>query len=207
MCIPTHEMEDRKYFFKHCLESLWNQSFQDFEIVVTDNSEDDVIKDICEWFRTGIRYIRNPKKGMAQNTNEAIKQAKGSYIKILYMDDYLLHDEVLASAISKMSGEWLIMGSGNNSNPHWTNDIHLGNNRLGSPSALMVKNKSPILFDEKLTWLLDCDLYKRYYDAFGEPSIVPGKHIGIGEGTHQMTHIISNERKLSEHDYLTKKYE
>ncbi|MBU0924027.1 glycosyltransferase family 2 protein, partial [bacterium] len=86
-------MKDSDFFFKRCLDSLWNQSFQDFEIVVTDNSEDDTIKTICEWYRTGIKYFKNPRKGMAQNTNEAIQKSKGELIKILYMDDYMAHDD------------------------------------------------------------------------------------------------------------------
>src|SRR3990167_9201517 len=95
IAIPTHSMADADYFFRRLLDSLWNQSFQDFEIVVTDNSEDDVIKDICEYYQGFIRYFRNPRKGMAQNTNDAIQHAKGEFIKILYMDDFLLHDKVL----------------------------------------------------------------------------------------------------------------
>lgn len=208
--VPTHEMDDRSYFFKRLLNSLWNQSYQDFEIVVTDNSEDDVIEKICDWYKTGIRYIRNPKKGMAPNTNEAIKQAKGDYIKILYMDDALAHDDVLERIVEKFKKEpeklWLVSGANNNSNPHWTEDIHLGNNKLGSPSALAFRNKSPLLFDESLTWLLDVELYVRMYKKFGEPIIMSGKHIDIGIGLHQMTNLISEERKSSEHEYLIKKY-
>lgn len=205
--LPTHEMDDRDYFLRRCLDSLWNQTFQDFEIVVTDNSEDNLIEDMCRFYHTGIRYIRNPIKGMAQNTNEGIRQAKGDWIKILYMDDYLLHDEVLEMGMKKNYGkEWLIMGSSNNANPYWTDDIYTGHNKLGSPSALMVRNKEPLLFDEKLTWLLDCDLYERYHEKFGEPTIMFGKHIGIGEGLHQMSYIISDDRKAQEYEYLTLKH-
>ena len=76
IAIPTHGMENKQFFMKRCLDSLWNQTFQDFEIVVTDNSDDDDIKEICDFYRTGIRYYRNPIKGMAQNTNEAIRKSE-----------------------------------------------------------------------------------------------------------------------------------
>lgn len=207
VAIPTHEMKDGERFFKRCLDSLWNQTFQDFEIVVTDNSDNEVIENICKEYG-GIRYIRNPEKGMAPNTNCAIKNSKGELIKILYMDDYLLHNKVLAFIAKKGKwSNWIINGSDNNFAPCWTEDIHLGNNKLGSPSTLTMINEDPPLFDENLTWLLDCDLYKRLYERYGEPYIMVGNHIGIGVGDHQMTHLISNERKLQEHDYLTKKYE
>lgn len=206
--VPTHEMEDREFFFKRLLESLWNQSFQDFEIVVTDNSEDDTIKGICEWYKTGIRYYRNPRKGMAPNTNEGIRLSKGQIVKILYMDDYLLHDDVLDMTIKKFNtgAKWVIAGANNNYNPHWTDDVYSGNNKLGSPSALAFVNKDPLLFDETLTWLLDCDIYKRLHDKYGDPVCMHGKHIGIGEGLHQATHLISDDRKLSEYHYLVQKH-
>ncbi len=76
LAIPTHSMLSGEYFLTRLLDSLWNQTFQDFEIVITDNSDDNVIKDICESYRTGIKYFRNPRKGMAQNTNEAIKKSQ-----------------------------------------------------------------------------------------------------------------------------------
>src|SRR3990167_9957702 len=206
IAIPTHEMENRTFFFKRCLDSLWGQTFQDFEIVVTDNSDDNMIKDICGHYGGWIRYYKNKRKGMPQNTNEAIKKSEGELIKILYMDDYLLHDKVLEEIADKFEKGWLICGADNNSSPRWTGDIHTGNNKLGSPSALTIENKKPLFFDEKLTWLLDADLYRRYYEKYGEPTIMHGKHIGIGIGSHQLTHLISDERKLSEGDYLMKKY-
>lgn len=206
IAIPTSNMADKEYFFQRCLDSLWNQTFQDFEVVVTDNSEDDIIEQICKDYSTGITYYRNPIKGMAPNTNEAIKRSKGELIKVLYMDDYLSHEKVLEMTVKQFKDGWLISGANNNKNPYWTDDIHLGNNKLGSPSALTIENKNPLLFDENLTWLLDCDLYKRYYEKYGKPAVMRGEHIGIGTGPHQMTHLISNERKLSEGEYLMKKY-
>lgn len=206
VAIPTHGMDDRIFFFERCLESLWSQSFQDFEIVVTDNSDDALIEDTCKFYQTGIKYFRNPNKGMAQNTNEAIRRSTGDLIKILYMDDYLLDDGVLEDVVEKFTGEWLICGSDNNPNPEWTEDIQTGNNKLGSPSTLTVRNKKPLLFDESLTWLLDCDLYRRYFQEYGEPKILGGEMIGIGRGEHQMTYLISDERKLQEHDYMIQKH-
>ena len=206
VAIPTHSMQDASFFFQRCLDSLWNQTYQNFDIVVTDNSEDDLIEKICEWYKTGITYYRNPIKGMAPNTNEAIKRSHGNLIKILYMDDYLYRENVLEEISKKFKGGWLISGADNNPSPEWTRDITTGNNRLGSPSALTIENNEPLLFDETLTWLLDCDLYARLHGRYGKPTVMSGRSIGIGLGPHQMTHLISDEIKLSEHSYLEQKY-
>ncbi len=203
VAIPTHAMTEREYFLGRCLDSLWSQSFQDFDIVISDNSDDDVLEKICQYYG-GIKYVKNPIKGMAQNTNEAIRQSTGQLIKILYMDDYLAKTNTLKDIWNNFTGEWMICGSDNNHKPLWTEDILQGNNKLGSPSALTIKNGCPQLFDENLTWLLDVLYYSQLYKKFGDPVILKGGYIGIGRGTHQMTHLISDERKISELNYINK---
>ena len=213
--IPTSDMNDKKYLFRRCLDSLWNQSFQDFEIIITDNSEDDVIYEVCEWYRTGIKYMRNKIKGMAQNTNNGIKLAEGELIKILYMDDYMAHDEALEKINKKFEGQWLVSGCTHTTygrnffNPHipfYTPDIHTGNNTIGSPSVMTIKNENPLLFDEKMTWLLDCDYYKRMFDLYGEPTILKDLNVVIGIHDAQATNTMGEERKILEREYITQKY-
>jgi glycosyltransferase involved in cell wall biosynthesis len=215
VAIPTHDMADKEILFGRCLESLWMQTFQDFEVVVTDNSEDNVIYDICKWYNTGIHYYRNPRKGMAQNTNEAIKQSKGELIKILYMDDYLVHTHALERMVNKFDGQWLVTGCNhtitgeehfNNHIPKYSHDIHTGNNTIGSPSVLVIKNENPLLFDEEMTWLLDCDYYKRMYEKYGEPVILKDILVCIGLHPGQATHLMGDARKLQEQEYITRKH-
>jgi glycosyltransferase involved in cell wall biosynthesis len=217
VAIPTHSMKDSPFFFRRCLDSLWNQSFQDFEIVITDNSDDDTIKTIYEWYRTGIRYYRNPIKGMAQNTNEAIRQSRGELIKILYMDDYMAHDDALGKIVKHFAGQWLVSGCTHIKmgerythqihTPSYSQDIQTGNNTIGSPSVLTIKNENPLLFDEEMTWMLDVDYYKRMYDLYGEPAILKDINVVIGLHSGQATHTMGDERKLLEYNYMLQKYE
>lgn len=218
--IPTHEMADRVEFFKRCMDSLWNQSFQNFEIVVSDNSDDDVIEDLCyNWYKTGVRYLRNPNKGMAQNTNWGMQNASGEIIKILYMDDYMAHDEALETIYDAFmtDTEWLATGCShvidfdpepyNKHYPKFSTNIHL-ENTVGSPSVIALKNhfSKQILFDENMTWLLDADLYKRLYEAYGEPKLINDINVVIGLGEHQATHILSSELKAKEYNYSQQKH-
>ena len=219
VAVPVHDMPNKQKFFKRLLESLWNQTFQDFEIIVTDNSDDDEIKDICDWYRTGIRYFKNPRKGMAPNTNGAIRQSRGELIKILYMDDFMAHDEALEDIINIFTpdSEWLVTGCAHvkdfgegRINPHFPRynpEIHT-ENTIGSPSVLTVRNhwQDQVLFDENLTWLLDADLYKRLYAQYGPPVILKEINVIIGIGKHQMTHQLSDELKLEEHKYTEQKH-
>lgn len=212
--IPTSDMENKDFFFTRCLDSLWNQSYQDFEIVVTDNSDDDVIMNICIAYDGWIEYYKNPNKGMAKNTNEGIRRAKGELIKILYMDDYLAHENSLKKILTHFEGNWLVTGCLHDDGfelfkphtPRYSEDIHKGNNTIGSPSVLTIRNHNPLLFDEEMTWLLDCDYYKRMYDLYGEPTILKDKNVIMGLHTGQATHTMGQERKLQEFNYINKKY-
>ncbi len=216
VAIPTSTMKNGDALFFRCMESLWNQSFQNFEIVVTDNSDDDKIYSICNFFKTGISYYRNPRKGMAQNTNEAIHRSKGELIKILYMDDYMAHTKALQKIVNNFEGKWLATActhikAGNNYTeslhyPSYAHDIHTGNNTIGSPSVITIKNDHPLLFDEAMTWLLDADYYKRMYEKYGEPILLNDINVIIGIHEGQATNTMGDERKYQEVNYLQKKY-
>lgn len=177
-----HNMKNKDFFLKRALDSIREQSFQDFEIVITE------------------------KGSMPVNTNAAIKECTGELIKVLYMDDYLCHKDVLKEIVENFKGKWQITGCDTNKNPYWTDDIEMGNNKLGSPSCLTIKNGLHIYFDETLSWLLDCDFYRRLYNKYGAPQILDGVYILMGIHDGQVTNLMSTEDKLKEHDYMFNKY-
>lgn len=187
IAIPIHDMKNADFFLARLQDSIEMQSFTDFEVVVTKDGK------------------------MAENTNSAIKKSKGKLIKILYMDDYFAHENSLKDIVDNFVDEidWLITGVDTNPEPEPTADIRLGNNKLGSPSALTIRNKfeNNLLFDEKMDWLLDCDYYHRLIQRGDVLGILPGVNVKIGVGDHQMTHILTSEQKLAEHKYMAKKYE
>lgn len=192
ICLPTHDMQNKDFFLGRCLKSIEQQTFKDYEVVITENG-----------------------KGMAPNTNEAIQKAKGDIVKILFMDDFLAHPYSLQNIVKTFKGGWLVTGCIHNDgvdnfNPHYPTYsamIHRGENTIGSPSVLAFENKEPLLFDETMTWLLDVDLYKRLYARYGEPTILNELNVGIGLHSGQTTHLLSNKIKRDEYIYLLKKYE
>lgn len=189
ICIPIHNMENGDKFLWRSINALTEQSFQDFEIIITKAGK------------------------MAENTNTALKKARGELIKILYLDDCLGHKDALldiVNAFDTLEGSWLITSANNNLHPYLTGDMLAGNNRLGSPSALTIRNGVTQLFDESMSWLLDVDLYYRLFKKYGVPIILdtdetkPG--ILIGEHPGQMTHILTDEEKNNEYYYINKKH-
>lgn len=185
-------MKNWQFFLTRCLESIERQAFKDYEVILA---------------KVG---------SMPVTSNRVIQDARGEFIKVLYVDDYLSHPNSLVDALNFFQASdsmgynntnWLIQGTNDNLNPKWTDDIETGNNKLGSPSSLFMRNDDPLLFDENLSWLLDVDLYKRMKKRWGTPHIMPGNHITIGKHDGQMTNLMSADYKLSEHEYVRKKYE
>jgi len=183
--VPIHDMKNGEFFLWRLVNSLTAQTFKDWELIITKEGK------------------------MAENTNAGIKRARGEFIKIMYLDDYFNYNGTLLEIVNEFDNgaEWVICSTNDNYEPYWTDDIETGNNKLGSPSALTIKNEAPLLFDERMSWLLDCDYYKRMFEKHGEPRILNREpYIGMGKGEHQMTHILTDQEKLAEHELITQKY-
>jgi len=186
VCVPTHGIPEKDFFLKRLEDSLAKQTFQDFELVITEDGK------------------------MAENSNSAIKKAKGEIIKMLYMDDYLFSPYALQNIVDNYEGTWLASGCLHDDGttmfnahyPTWNDDVKYGKNTIGSPSVIAFPNDNPLLFDERMTWLLDCHLYGRLFERYGHPTLINKLDVGIGVGPHQMTNKLTEEEKAIEHTYL-----
>jgi len=131
------------------------------------------------------------------------------------MDDFLARENSLQDIVDTFKGNWLVTGCGqDNGNgkiikPHfpiYNKKLYLGKNTIGAPSVLTIKNDNPLLFDDQLTWLFDCDYYKRLYDKYGEPTILNKLNVIIGIGKHQLTNHLNKKIKKGEEKYMKEKY-
>lgn len=195
--IPFHWMDNWSFFLDRCLKSIQNQTFTDYEIVMAKVNT------------------------MPITTNTVMDGACGELVKIIYMDDFLAHPnalEVIDKAFTPET-QWLATGclhsKGENqplekphvpTMPNPITNFLKGQNTIGSPSVVTLRNEGHLDFDDNLSWLLDCDLYYRYYMRYGEPKLIEDLNVAIGVGEHQMTYKLGNEDKLKEHNYLLKKY-
>jgi glycosyltransferase involved in cell wall biosynthesis len=203
IAIPTHNMPDKDFFLKRCLDSIEIQTFRDYEIVITEDGK------------------------MAENTNSAISKAKGEIIKILFMDDFFAHEKALENIVNSFEGGWLATGcvharnDGITYNPHfpsYNHAMHTGINSIGSPSVVAFENwnykpsksKSPSasipIFDTALSYLLDCDLYKRLYERYGEPTLLNDMSVVICIHGNQTSNVLTDAEKQEEFEYMKQKY-
>jgi glycosyltransferase involved in cell wall biosynthesis len=93
VCIPTYEQHGSgAHYLKILLQSLEQQQGVDFDVIVSDNSAGAELEKLCAAFSAGlsIRYLRNPVRGVSNNSNNAIANATSDFIKIMYQDDLLM---------------------------------------------------------------------------------------------------------------------
>lgn len=77
-------------FIAETLDSLFTQTYQDFEaILINDGSTDDIEARI-EPYRDRLVYISQPNSGVMKARNAGLKAARGRYIALLDSDDLLL---------------------------------------------------------------------------------------------------------------------
>lgn len=81
----------KKEYLDECIESILNQTFKDFELLVIDDCSTVPIKDlISEYLEKDkrIKYFKTPKNGgPASARNFGIKKAVGEYLSIMDHDD------------------------------------------------------------------------------------------------------------------------
>ena len=81
--IPVHNVEK---YLKKCLDSVKNQTFKDYEVLVVDDGSTDKSKSIAKKY--DITLIESDHVGVSEARNMAIKKAKGDYIVFLDSDDW-----------------------------------------------------------------------------------------------------------------------
>lgn len=78
-------------FLPEAIESVLSQTYQDFEIIVVDNSStDNTVEVVNSYIKKDSRiklYVNEENIGMFRNYNQALTYANGEYIKFLNADD------------------------------------------------------------------------------------------------------------------------
>lgn len=216
ICIPAYRQPQ---LLLRCLQSIASQTWKDFEVIITDDSPDDSVKELVASFHAGfpLQYRKNPVPlGSPGNWNAGLAIASGKYIKVLHQDDWLRTPDALAKYILafeqhptagfvfsacynvKKDGSATLHAPGARqlqrlqTNPEC---LFLGN-FVGAPSTVVFSRLPVIPYDLQMKWLVDIDQYIRllYHNAQVVYIEEPLVNIGIHEG--QTTNTVGNDKAV-----------
>jgi glycosyltransferase involved in cell wall biosynthesis len=229
ICVPTWECNGySEVFTRELFQSIKKQSFDDYEVCISDQSDNNIVLETCEEYANyfSIRYFKNTEKnGGPANTNSAMDMAEGEIIKVMFQDDLFYSRDCLkeiSEAFDSTDKKWLVSGCNhinesfstghyNYMIPKWNDDVIRGVNTISSPSVLSVKSEIKDRFDSNVPHLMDCEYYYTLYSQYGEPIIVENCHITNRMHENQHSHIYRDDENYqnnfnSEVDYCLNKH-
>lgn len=128
--IPT---KNRCATLEHTLKTIMNQSYEDFEVIVSDNFSEDGTRKVVEHYSDGrIKYYRTESRlGMSENWERALSKATGDYVTCLGDDDGFLQDSFMnvMKLIERHNAKAVIWRKSDYTWP----DTHIDGGRLSVP--------------------------------------------------------------------------
>lgn len=86
--VPVYKVED---YLPQCVESILNQDYNDFELILVDDGSPDNCPAICDAYAqkdSRVKVIHKPNGGASDARNVGIKSAIGDYLMFVDSDDY-----------------------------------------------------------------------------------------------------------------------
>lgn len=226
ICIPCYE---QTLFLKKNLDSVLEQNYTDYEVIVTDDSQSNLVEELVGTYKgkfgDKLQYTRNvPALGSPANWNASIKKARGEWIKILHHDDWFTSPDslkkfmdagekqpasfIFSSAISfnAAANEQKLHRPPDDFRAELSTDpliLFLGN-LIGPPSSVLYRKDLDIYFDERLKWVVDFDFYIRALQKTGVFHFIDEPLItSINHAPHNVTNSCEvPEIELYEYFYL-----
>lgn len=111
--VPLYNVE--KYLCK-CIDSILNQTFQDFELILIDDGSTDKSGEICEYYaerNKNILVVHMEHGGVSAARNRGLEENKNEYIVFVDADDFTepLFLEILYNAAKEKRADIVLTGS------------------------------------------------------------------------------------------------
>lgn len=226
IAIPTWECNGKGVeFIDDLFRTIEIQYFKDYEVVISDHSEnDDILSKVDEYReKFDIVYIKNDDKrgNSSANLNNAIANCSGEIIKIMFQDDFFYDDEALEKiyySLSDSDSMWILNGTNHTKDdgnsffwemyPKFNDNLLKGNNTISSPSVVAFKCEVDNYFDENLVYLMDLDYYYGMREKYGEPVYYNDILISNRIHDNSISSSITNKQEIisKESEYCMFKY-
>lgn len=90
--IPVYNVEN---YLERCIDSVLNQSFDDFRLILVNDGSTDTSGQICETYRQAderIELINQENMGLSMARNNGLEASSEKYVMFLDSDDYIHRD-------------------------------------------------------------------------------------------------------------------
>ena len=87
--VPVYNSEK---MIGRCIESILNQTYREFELILMDDGSTDATGEICDAYAkedARIRVVHKENTGVSDTRNQAIAMAQGKYLQFLDGDDWI----------------------------------------------------------------------------------------------------------------------
>ena len=145
-------------FMDKCLETLENQTFTDFEVILIDDfSTDDTFENLDKYVKTSklnIKLLKNVQNlGPGKTRNIGIENSEGTYITFIDADDYIEKDtlEILNNIIEKEKVDCVIYDY-----YYKTTNNKVEQKTLLKGNSGIVEKKDALIYTTGSTW---CKVY------------------------------------------------
>lgn len=144
--IPVYNAENT---IRRCLNSLLDQNYEDYEIVLVNDGSKDRSGELCQEYAarfSNVKYIAKENGGVSSARNAGLDAAEGEYILFVDSDDYVL-DKYFETLEQNASADYLVFDIQRKRNSHqedktlrwqsseamWENILQLVTSRGGGP--------------------------------------------------------------------------
>lgn len=213
------------------LNSILEQTFHDYEIIITDDSPDDGVQDLVKNYSNyrNIRYYKNhPSLGTPENWNASIRYATGKWIKLMHNDDWFSSKDALMrfvrateqypakdfffaafQNITEITGGRQIVKCNlydllflRLSPLHLFRRVYVGN-----PSCTLIRNGLNMYYDNRFKFVVDFEYYIRCFRHLSGYKYIDEVLLNIGFHDEQVTKytFLVPEVQLPENITLLKK--
>ncbi len=201
-----------------CLESILKQDYKLVEVIISDDSPNENIKQAIMPYidNLNIKYFHNkPALQSPKNWNAAMDKATGDLMVLLHQDDWFFANDALSTYVRSFNRENVdfvfcqntaIDENGNKiilqGLPALLKEMAIKPNHLllsqviGPPSNTMLKKTVSVRYDESFIWLVDVDYYSRILKAGYKYAYIEKHLVSIGLHEDQTTVFVQNNKDI-----------
>ena len=222
ICIPAYE---NPTFLKQLLDSILIQDYPKIEIIISDDSAGEDIKNALPSYVTklNIRYFKNtPALKTPANWNHALDKASGDLLMLIHQDDWLNGQHVISKYV-KVFDQYPDIDfafcrsmafsekdtAGLNARHKKILDnlathpegLLLGN-VIGPPSNVMIRKKVSLRYTVPFIWLVDVEYYIQLLQKGYRYYFIDEPLVSVGIHDQQTTAFVLQNKKIILKEHL-----